>query len=167
MGPRHVLLLTVTMALGACAQREPPKADPALAGYSNQLLYKYVEEAAALRRDKAEAKNGSGVSVVRGGDVVSTAPLVPVARAPSDLQRPVTVMPGDIEEQMTAIAGQLPGWAIVPPSGVRTGPVLVQVRVIGRTAYEVLRDISAAAGGAADVVVNEQRKTIQVRYPER
>lgn len=161
-----LLLATASMALGlgGCAQKE---VKPAEGGYSNQLLFEYVQTVKEQRRPGLEQTGKASMTVERNGAVVSTAPLPPVKRAPSDLQRLVTVMPGDIEEQVVAIAGQMPGWSILPPAGVKTGTVTAQIRMIGRTAYEALRDISAAVGASADVVVNESKKTIQIVYPER
>jgi len=87
-------------------------------------------------------------------------------QVPEGLERPMTIAwTGDLES-LIFIIGKETGWRVTEPTGLRVSPVIIAINAQAKPAFEVLRDVGAIAGEAADVVVSVPNKTLTVAYPK-
>ncbi len=89
---------------------------------------------------------------------------VPLA-VPPGLDYPITIRwHGDMEPLVERVVRSA-GWSYGAPSGRKVTPVVVAVAAENKSAHEVLRDIAALAGSAANLHVDARTRTVTVRYP--
>lgn len=94
-------------------------------------------------------------------------PIPNALQVPAGLEKPLTLSwTGDLES-LIFIIGKETGWKVVEPTGLRVAPVVIAINAQNRPAFEVLRDVGAIAGTAADVVVSVNNRTLGVAYPKR
>jgi len=94
-------------------------------------------------------------------------PIPNALQVPAGLEKPLTLAwTGDLES-LIFIIGKETGWKVVEPTGLRVAPVVIAINAQNRPAFEVLRDVGAIAGTAADVVVSVNNRTLGVAYPKR
>ena len=96
-----------------------------------------------------------------------TTPIPDALAVPPGLEKPLTLAwTGDLES-LIFIIGKETGWKVVEPSGLRVSPVVIAINAQNKPAFEVLRDVGAIAGTAADVVISVNNQTLGVAYPKR
>lgn len=136
-----------------------------------------------------QAPENAGARIAPGGSIASRVGSIPVApgsqstgpavvqsrvegipsamQVPEGLERPMTIAwTGDLES-LIFIVGKETGWKVNAPTGLRVAPVIIAINAKDKPAFEVLRDVGAIAGEAADVVVSVANKTLTVAYPTR
>lgn len=96
-----------------------------------------------------------------------TAPIPDALAVPQGLEKPLTLAwTGDLES-LIFIIGKETGWKVIEPTGLRVSPVVIAINAQNKPAFEVLRDVGAIAGTAADVVISVNSRTLGVAYPKR
>lgn len=137
-----------------------------------------VTSSVALAPGEGAVISNHGLPKAVSGRVVQTS-AVPViektprttggllSATPDGLSKLLTVRwTGDIEELIDRICSEV-GWTKERPVGLRVSPVIISVEALNVPAYEILRDMGAISGGAADIVVSAAKRSISVRYPTR
>jgi len=109
----------------------------------------------------------TSVQPLQTGPDSVTGPLATAMSVPPGLERLVTMKwTGDLESLILVI-GKETGWRVNEPTGFRVSPVIIALNADKRAAFEVLKDVGAIAGTAADVVISVPNKTLTVAYPTR
>lgn len=94
-------------------------------------------------------------------------PIPSAIAVPAGLEKNITLTwTGDLETLIFLI-GKEAGWKVVEPTGLRVSPVIIAINAKDKPIFEVLRDVGAIAGTAADVVVAVEARTLGVAYPKR
>lgn len=138
---------------------------------------KAVTASLALTQDEAVVVTNHGIGKASTGKLLPTPVSVIeqtsrstgalLSTTPDGLSKLLTVRwTGDIEDLLARICSEV-GWLKGSSSGLRVSPVIISIEAVNAPAYEILRDVGAISGGAADVVVSASAKTISLRYPTR
>jgi hypothetical protein len=149
---RLLLAVAALSALGGCVT--PPSAtDPGKDAEILQRIAQYAERSSqSMQRLSALKAGHGGVQVVEVG-------------TPPGMDVQVSINWSGPIDALVRKLGEMTGYAYTEPVGVKPAtPVLVNVAVTNMSAFEILRDISAQAGSAAEVVVQPDSRRIFVRW---
>ena len=154
MQPSRATLIVATALTGLLAGcMTTPPADTSKETELLERIATYAERSSqSMQRLSALKAGHGGVQVVEVG-------------TPAGMEVPVSInWSGPIDALVKKI-GEMTGYAYTEPVGTRPAtPVLVNVAVTNMSAFEILRDISAQAGSAAEVVVQPDSRRVFVRY---
>lgn len=115
--------------------------------------------AIAVDAPQGQVVDAPSTGVVTSGGLLSA--------PPAGLERLITVRwTGDLEQLISRVCQEV-GWTYVEATGLRVAPVIISISAENRSAFDVLRDIGAIAGAAAEIRVSSDARTVTVRYPKR
>lgn len=111
--------------------------------------------------------SAGGVAQANPSKHPAAKPIPSALAVPPGLEKNITLTwTGDLETLIFLI-GKEAGWKVVEPTGLRVSPVIIAINAKDKPIFEVLRDVGAIAGTAADVVVAVEARTLGVAYPKR
>lgn len=161
-GTSRVVVSKASPATGAPAVASPAVAPPAP---RQSIAAKRAIIAVDEIVPKAPVPDVNVTPAVISTGVVASGGLL--SAPPPGLERLITVRwTGELEQVLSRIAAET-GWSLAESKGLRVAPVIVSVNAENRSAFDLLRDIGAIAGAAAEIRVSSASRTFTVQYPQR
>lgn len=159
-----VILISFCFAGTGCVATQEKKSASQDIDFVGSVMTRNAEMATQSLRALAE----SGKPKSAGAAAAQQAPTAPAKPAepegiPLTSKLSISWSRGDVEDLITKIAKET-GWKKLPSQNKRTGAVLVSIKAEKRTLYDILKDVGAATGSAADLVVSEKHRTLTIVY---
>ena len=110
--------------------------------------------------------SSAGVDDVTAQQAAPVGPIIKAESTRRGLSRLLTIRPytGDIEDFVYMIAADT-GYIYLPHIGVKASPKVVTYSAKRKSAARVLKDLGAAVGNSATIVINEHERSLRVQYP--
>lgn len=158
------ILISFSFAGSGCVATQEKKSTSQDIDFVGSVMTRNAEMATQSLRALAE----SGKPKSAGYERAQSAPAAPAKPVepegvPLTTKLSISWSRGDVEDLVAKISKET-GWKKLPSQNKRTGAVLVSLKAEKRTLFDILKDVGASVGSAADLVVSEKNRTITIVY---